>query len=659
MMPPFSPEDSIRQRRIGAVHAACGHDLAVFAVESADVAADRRTSAVWYVRLAGGEPRPLTSGLTIDAQPRVSPDGRHVAFLSDRAGGAPQVHVIATSGGEARRVGHFERGAVFLEWSPDGRWLLVAAAVAVDPEQRGERAGAAPARGPDAPELIWRLPGHGDGGAYLLEREIHLFALDVARGEHRRLTDGAFDVTAACWSPDGQRIAYTRSRNERHTPRVDLWIAAADGSAARCASEDVVDAAAPAWSPDGRWIVFTGAREPGAAARLWLHDIERGAVLPLGPEDIELAAGQRPQWQDDAEGVVAVLAVRGLQQLATLAVPDGQRRVLVDGERHVANVALAKGYLVYTAESAALPCELFASDLDGRYEVPLTELNAWWQEHAAPQVERRRFAVPDGDGGIETVDGWVLRPAGCGREATPWLVDVHDGPGGALPLDGAAHPHWHVLLARGWSVLALDAVGSGSYGREFGERLRGRWGELDLPQHLAALEQLRREDLADERVAIAGTGYGGFVAACAIGRSATFRAAVLAAPLLEAGTGRPIAPAHEVEAARTPTLILQGRDDLRCPATQAEALFAALLRNAGTPCELVLYPRAGHALFEHGRPSHRIDATRRVVDWLERWIEPAVPEEEAVPEAAAVPAGNEAAPRRRRHRARGETEPAH
>lgn len=108
---------------------------------------------------------------------------------------------------------------------------------------------------------------------------------------------------------------------------------------------------------------------------------------------------------------------------------------------------------------------------------------------------------------------------------------------------------------------------------------------------------------------------------------------------------------------RTPTLILQGREDRRCPAAQAEALFAALLHSGRADCEMVLYPGAGHALFERGRPSHRIDAVQRLVDWLERWIDLPRSETEVPAEAADAAASGgavEAAPRRRRSRARGE-----
>lgn len=674
----FTAQDIFCHRRIDGVHAASVHDFAVFSVGALQREADCRTSAVWCVRLAGGEPHQLTSGTGRDDTPRVSPDGRHVAFLSDRAGGVPQVHVIDSHGGEARRLGHFARAVRALEWSPDGRRLLVSAELAVDEGA----AGPVPA---DAPEVVRRLPYKLDGVGCTVDREIHLFVLDVASGDGRRVTHGHFDVGSACWSPDGLQIAYTRTREGRLALRSDLWVAAADGSGARQVSHELASVSGPAWSPDGRWIAFAGARDEGdTQRRLWLHDVQAGSVRPLGAEDLALVDGERLHWQDDSEVLLAVLASRGLQQLTEIGVPGGQRRVLVDGERHVAHFALARGYLVYAAEGPSTPDELFASDLDGRYEVPLTALNDWWRERSALQAERRRFAVPDGDGGMETIEGWLLRPPHCEGRATPWLVDVHGGPADYVRLAYAAHPYWPVLVSRGWSVLALDAAGSGSYGRDFSARLRGRWGALDLPQHLAVLEQLRREGLADERVAIAGQGYGGFVAAWAVGAGMHFRAAAIGAPMvdLEALQGsadqgccqcayalcgtpgvervaaRALSPLAQAARARTPTLILQGKADQRCPVTQAEELFVALMNDGQAPCEMVLYPGGSHQFLEHGRPSQRLDATQRVVDWLEQWVDQ--PLHAAVAPIDALRSdGSADAAAHERATMRGEAEPAH
>ena len=115
--------------------------------------------------------------------------------------------------------------------------------------------------------------------------------------------------------------------------------------------------------------------------------------------------------------------------------------------------------------------------------------------------------VPDGNGGSEPIEAWVLLPA-QGDGPFPLLVDMHGGPHSIVLTDYTAHTYWYLLLSKGWAIVAPNAVGSASYGRAFSDRLRGRWGELDLPQYQAVITQLQREGIADERLACAGKSYG-------------------------------------------------------------------------------------------------------------------------------------------------------
>jgi len=251
--------------------------------------------------------------------------------------------------------------------------------------------------------------------------------------------------------------------------------------------------------------------------------------------------------------------------------------------------------------------------------------------------------VPDGDGGTETIHGWLLHADDGHSGPRPLLNDVHGGPASYALLDYDTNVFWQVLCSRGWAVLALDAVGSASYGREFCDRLSGHWGELDLPQHLAAIRQLQQEGICDERIAVSGKSYGGFLSSWAVGHTHAFRAAVVMAPVGNIEThygtsdggyyadptyvgGKPrfdrkrareLSPLQSIEKSRTPTLFLQGKDDERCPKCQSEELFVSMMRAGDTPAELVLYPGEDHHFLGEGAPSVRHDAAERIVQWLE------------------------------------------
>jgi dipeptidyl aminopeptidase/acylaminoacyl peptidase len=203
------------------------------------------------------------------------------------------------------------------------------------------------------------------------------------------------------------------------------------------------------------------------------------------------------------------------------------------------------------------------------------------------------------------------------------------------------------LLAAGWAVVAPNAVGSTGYGKRFARRLRGRWGELDLPQYLAVIDQLQREGFTDDRVALAGKSYGGFSTAYAIGHCDRFRAAVVSAPVANfdshAGTSdsgyfvdpfalgdelakvpercQRLSPIHCCASVDAATLLLQGEDDQRCPLGQSEELFARLIRCGKSRVQMVIYPGESHGLAGDGTPAHRLDYHRRLASWVTAHLE--------------------------------------
>jgi dipeptidyl aminopeptidase/acylaminoacyl peptidase len=228
-------------------------------------------------------------------------------------------------------------------------------------------------------------------------------------------------------------------------------------------------------------------------------------------------------------------------------------------------------------------------------------------------------------------------------------VHIHGGPhsffGFTFPLESF---YANVLPGKGWSVLALNPSGSGSYSKAFAHRIRGRWGERDLPEQLAAVDALIAEGIADpQRLAVVGYSYGGYMTSWTIGHSERYRAAVVGAPVtnLESFSGtsdigpwfgawelggdtlsrepvretqRRLSPITYAERVRTPTLIVHGEADDRCPIGQGEEFFAALAAEGRVPVEMVRYPGGAHGFIVSGRPSHRVDYQRRVIDWVER-----------------------------------------
>ncbi|VWX55558.1 Dipeptidyl aminopeptidase/acylaminoacyl peptidase [Burkholderiales bacterium 8X] len=663
MRPSFSVHDLYLHQKITELHCASGPDLVACTVRSVDREQDGYVSCIWAYALDGSGARQMTRGPGLDQSPRWSPGGERLAFLSGRAGGSPQVYSMPRDGGEARQIGRFDESVTQLRWMPHGRALVVCSAVRVDPELRGRPSSAPPPeRKPSAPEIAWRLPYKEDGIGYLLQRQIHLFSLDAESGEHTQLSRGAFDVMAFDISADSDKIAYSRSREGRFAHATDLWVCDIEGREHRQLTREHAIVMQPVWSPDGRFIAFSGAREDGdAEPKLWLLDTTTDEVRMLGDDSLDVADPESLHWTRDGAAIVFVRAWRGCHQVVSIAVPSGELTVIVDRQRQLGAFGITDRHLAYSIEHPSLPSELWSSAADGRNERQVSDLNAWWKERSPIEAEIRSFEVPDGRGGTETIEGWLLHAQGA-EGPRPLLDDMHGGPASYALLDFDTNVFWQVLCARGWSVLALNAVGSSSYGREFCQRLAGHWGEYDLPQHIAAIEQLQREGIADDRVVSSGKSYGGYLSAWATGHTSLFRAAVVMAPVgniethygtsdggyyadpyyvasaprFDRALARALSPLHHIEKSRTPTLFLQGKEDERCPKCQSEELFVSLARAGDTPTELILYPGEYHGFLGTGAPSCREDAATRIVDWLVRYSDqPSEPPEPARSEEAA------------------------
>ena len=186
--------------------------VAVVALTTTAPLHDGYRTALWLVPTTGGEPRRITLGVRTDHHPRFSPDGRTLAFLSDRRPiveqepdrpdeasdreDGTQVHLLSLDGGEARRLTDLPRGVAAFEWSPDGDSLVVTSSshAATYSEDARRRRKAIHRHVHEPPEsdvrYIDRLDYMLNGEGFTYDRVEHLWVVDVATGSTRRLTSG-------------------------------------------------------------------------------------------------------------------------------------------------------------------------------------------------------------------------------------------------------------------------------------------------------------------------------------------------------------------------------------------------------------------------------------------------------------------------------------
>ncbi|HEX2082074.1 MAG TPA: S9 family peptidase [Xanthomonadaceae bacterium] len=638
---PFRGDDLFKYRTLGKLAGGSGHDWVSVSIRRATRDGESYDSGLWGLRTGSDDaPQRLTVPAFSALYARFDGEGKRLAFLSKRGDGeGKQVHVLNMLGGEAQPVGDAGklRLSSILDWSSDGKRLLLLASVPC--EEDGEEQ--LPGDGAK-PSVIRFVPYKLDGSGITVGERVHLHALDLESGEYAAVTQGDFDADTAAWSPDGHRLAFVRRSSGRLRHRSELWRADTHGAEATLWDDSFASIGHIAWSPDGRRLAFTASQREGDSIRyLWIVDADGGAARRIAGE-LEVAPSSTLHWHGDGRCVALLSEHEGLIGIAVVDVESGQVRRIPAPMRGLTALAASGDRLCFVAASMRQLEEVYSCTWDGSDEKRHSAFNRnWFRRRERPHVSRRRYTVPDGNGGEERIDAWLLRPA---KRAPPYplLVDMHGGPHSTVSIDFSMHTYWYLLLSRGWAILAPNAVGSTSYGQPFADRLRGRWGELDLPQYEAIVRTLQQEGVVDERIACAGKSYGGFLSAWAAAHSDMFRAAIVAAPVanMESHMGtsdtgyyvtpfamdggprearevyRRLSPVYVCDRVNAAMLILQGEEDERCPRGQSEELFVQMMRCSPAPVELVMYPGSSHSEAESGKPANRMDYHTRIADWL-------------------------------------------
>jgi dipeptidyl aminopeptidase/acylaminoacyl peptidase len=652
---PIAFEDFIRIKRVTDLQLSPDGTKIAFVVTVMDVAANRGASDIWIVPSRGGEPRRLTSSPAADMNPRWSPDGRTIAFISTRSG-SPQVWTIDPNGGEAVQLTRLSTGASGVIWSPKGTHLAFVSSVFPDcPDdesnrKRLEEAEASKVKGRVFDHLLIR-----HWNAWWDGTRSHLFVVPAAGGTPVDVSPGDFDVPPIAlggaqdyvFSPDGAEIAFVRNIDPELRLGLgtnnDVFLTGTAGGEAKKLTANKANDHSPRYSPDGRYLAYLAMARPGFEADrqcLMLFDRRAGTAVNL-TEKLDYSVGDL-LWGPGSGAIYFDAEEKGRTAIFKVALATGKIDRVLDGH-FLGSLALSPdgGTLYFLMQALNRPNDVWSYDLKSKALGQITKINA--DLLAGLDMSPAEEFWFEGAAGAR-VHGFLLKPPAFDpSKKYPLLMLIHGGPQGVFGDD--FHYRWNAQMfaAGGYVTAMVNFHGSTGYGQAFTDSITGDWGGKPFEDILKAVGYLHGAYPFIDRAKLgaAGASYGGYMIDWIEGHTDIFDCLVSHDGVFDLRSmygateelwfpeweyhGTPWtspeqyakwSPSMSVLRFKTPLLVVHSANDFRVPLDQGLQLFTSLQR-MGVPSKLLYFPDEDHFI---SKPQNAALWWKTIHEWLATYL---------------------------------------
>lgn len=635
-----------------------------FTITRVDREKEKKYANLWLVPTDGGKPKQFTYGDHTDSQPRWSPDGQEIAFLSNRGGlKRAQIHIIPVHGGEARPLTDIKGTIGSFEWSPDGKQFLCAVQK-IDAEVLEREENEKKKELGIVERHIERVHYKYDGTGFLPKERWHIWTVNARTGKAKQVTDGTLhDEFDPCWSPDGKEIAFTSNRHEDsdfHPEANGLYVLdLKSGEMRQLPTPEGERLGQPRFAPDGRSLAYYGREGRGdwwKNTHLWLvpvdgnqmaRDITADQDWDIGNESINDTGGcvtMPPTWSVDSQRLYCQVSQHGRVTLHSVAVTGQDWQTVLGDVDMVGAFSLdaAQAKLAYFHGSMGDLGQIWVRDLGNGRSRKLTDFNEKLLDGLdLGEMEEVWFKGPAGN----DLQGWILKPPGFDpAQKYPSILEIHGGP---LAQYGRAFMHeFYFLAANGYVVYFSNPRGGRGYGEAHARAIWNDHGGADYDDVMAWADYMKGQPYIDQsRMGVTGGSYGGFMVNWIIGHSQQFKAAVTQRSIsnrLSSYGSSDInwrrefsfdneppwenlenywrqSPLKHIGNAKTPTLVIHSEQDMRCPIEQGEQIFVALKR-LGVDTEMVRYPDTSHGLSRIGRTDRRVSRLKHILRWFDKYL---------------------------------------
>jgi dipeptidyl aminopeptidase/acylaminoacyl peptidase len=633
----WEPEMQIQLKAVGAPRVSPDGSRVVYTVNEAVTTADKSefVTQIWMANLATRQNTQLTFGEKSSTNPKWSPDGRWIAFLSNRKDNRNNLFRLSIEGGEAEPLTELKSGVANFEWSPDGRSI---AYTMTDPKTEDEEK-----NDKGRNDFRWVDENLKMSRLYVipLEKDAN------GKREPRKLTTANYNVGAFDWSGDSSRIAFSHSK----TSVANDWTTA-DVSIVEVANTNVKVLAntpaaedSPLYSPDGKSIALIVNDNPSR----WAQTATIQIFPASGGQPKSLMASYDGQpgiagWSADSKRIYFSETKGTGTQVYVVDVAANRIDEIKTTPAVLGGISLNRSGKMFgfTRQTADTPPDAFVASVESFTPVQITTVNADFKMPALGKTEVIRWKSKDG----KEIEGLLTYPVNYqAGQRVPLLLNVHGGPAGVFVqsfIGGRGVYPLAAFASRGYAILRPNPRGSSGYGTEFRRANTRDWGFGDYQDLMTGVDKVIGMGVADpERLGVMGWSYGGFMTSWIVTQTKRFKAASAGAPVTNLmsfnGTAdipafvpdyfggqswevldlyQKHSPMFNVKGVTTPTMIQHGEADVRVPISQGYEFYNAL-KAQGVETRMLVLPRQPHGPNE---PKMQLAAMKANLEWFEKYI---------------------------------------
>ncbi|HWO75414.1 MAG TPA: S9 family peptidase [Bacillus sp. (in: firmicutes)] len=648
-------EDLLKLQFVGDPQVSPKKDRVAYVLTKMDIEKDGYYSSICVCDLEGNSKQVTyyydEKRLIKDTAPKWSPDGTQLAFLSNRTG-SKQVWIISLEkGGEATPITNVKGNIVDYVWSPTRKTLAL---TVQEQDENNETKSDV--------QVITRLRYKTDGEHQFINTRKQIYLYDLETKKYTKITENDFDFYRPEFSPDGQNLIYLGSKDENqeieYLPSIWKYDLVKEEEIVVYKGKGPIRAAS--YSPDGKWIGFI-AHEHGETSSSNLN------IFAVSPTTLEVrnisgklnrtvdnlirvdahydTGAQKLVWNDDSSAVYFLATNSGNVQLFCTDLEGNVTGPLSEGKHTISSFDMIDdNQAIFVQAHSHSTGDLVIQTL------PLPNKKRQLTKWNEPLLNEIKLSTPEhitikSFDGLE-IEGWLLHPVERKEgEKHPLVLQIHGGPHSAY---GYGFQHeWQLMAAKGFAVLYTNPRGSQGYGEEFLQKVVGDWGGDDYKDQMAFLDCVldQYEYIDPDQLFVTGTSYGGYMTNMITTRTNRFKAAATINSVTnlysmfgtsdigfyfnsaqlggadmweDEETVMKYSPIRYANKVKTPTLILHSETDYRCPIEQGEQWYIAL-RRRGVPAKLVRFPDESHGIASKGKPSHRLERLKHLIDWFEQY----------------------------------------